>query len=218
MTTGRINQIPYLAGAAAGREAQRRGPGPPEGTRVWIFGRGGEPPDRDGPPAYRGAAGDHPIAPTKPLNTGPRAGVPTVCTLAGGGWLRHAVIGWRTPPADTLDRAVPAGGAASRNLGDGMASGHASTDSSSAGGLAASGLRVPGDGGHGARVSRREVPHRPPGLGARRRRGGGEGTGQAGKKKCGDDVVSRRRRLTLRGCIEMGFAHLYTYSPTIVGV
>jgi hypothetical protein len=89
-------------------------------------------------------ADDHPIAPTKPLETSPTRRCSNRVALADGGWLRHMALGWRdrTPrarrrTADTTGRLPP------RIYASGMASGQPSTDSNGAGDPGAPRLRLP---------------------------------------------------------------------------
>jgi hypothetical protein len=111
MTTGRINQVTTWQGAWGSnppRGGRSQEPRPPKG---WCVAHGRDV--RDAQPKRRpgvpGRPNDHPIAPTKPLNTGPHAG-PT-STLTGDGWLQHTVIGWRNQPhGHAGERRIPRGG------------------------------------------------------------------------------------------------------------
>jgi len=150
MTTGRINQITNLSGHPPARGADAGtsgGPNPPaDGGESCAIRKGrNEAPGRRGSPGAPGEdADDHPIAPTKPLETSPTRRCSNRVALTGGGWLRHVALGWRdrTPrarrrTADTTGR-LPPGISVS-----GVASGQPSTDSSSAGDQEAPGLRLP---------------------------------------------------------------------------
>jgi|tagenome__1003787_1003787.scaffolds.fasta_scaffold19764810_1 hypothetical protein len=111
MTTGRINQITSLLGGPrpAGEPARRGGPRPRRG-RVSLNGRGarGARPARP-PPAYRGGASGHQIAPSRLLSAGPHAEIPATARTGRDG-LRHTALGrGARPPRDRRRTAYGAG-------------------------------------------------------------------------------------------------------------
>ena len=133
MTTGRINQIPYLAGVPGRRRGRTQGhPGPPGGTRVVYTSRGVTTRAVRG--ARRtGAPNAHPIAPTKPLSAGPHAG--RTARPRGGRWPAAAcrVRAEDRTPVVTLAKSGYHRAAPSQSLQASVARGQASTDSISAG-------------------------------------------------------------------------------------
>ena len=156
MTTGRINQITRW-GAPPGRaptpgpKHQREVPpgrahNPRGGQSVYQEGtpEGARP--RRQPRRTGDDIDDHPIAPTKPLSTGPHAGVqrPGPPLRAGGGLLRHTALGRRVRPRGRRRRtAVPTGRLPPGIFASGVVSDHPSTDSGGAGDQRAPGLRTP---------------------------------------------------------------------------
>ena len=116
MTTGRINQITNLSGTPEGlaqRQPARRAQ-PPRGRGRELRYKEGAPesarPSRQ-PRRTGGATGDHPIAPTKPLETSPQRRCSDRVALTDGGRLRHMAFGWRTGPRGHAgERRIPQGG------------------------------------------------------------------------------------------------------------
>lgn len=113
MTTGRINQVATWPGDLGGQPASRRavpGTWTPEGVVRSTRKERTRRSTAAAPPAYRGDTSDYPIAPTKPLSTGPHAG-PT--RRPCGRWLA-AAYGPRVEGPDPVDNAderrIPRGG------------------------------------------------------------------------------------------------------------
>jgi len=104
MTTGRINQIPYLAGAPGRRRGRTRGhPGPPEGDQSSVYQSGCDHPGGSGGPAYRGLLTPiqlPPLSPSARVRT--QAGPPA--PEGAGGRLRHTAFGRRTGPRRSRSR------------------------------------------------------------------------------------------------------------------
>ncbi|KAJ6060123.1 hypothetical protein N7444_001977 [Penicillium canescens] len=112
MTTGRINQVSNVARRLGGQPASRRAvpsAWTPEGAVLYKEGTY-ETFNRSGTPGVPGDTSDYPIAPTKPLSTGPHAG-PT--RRPCGRWLA-AAYGPRVKGPDPVDNAderrIPRGG------------------------------------------------------------------------------------------------------------
>src|SRR3954464_7699119 len=118
MTTGRINQVSNVARRLGGQPASRRAvpsAWTPEGAVRSTRKERTRRSTAAAPPAYRGDTSDYPIAPTKPLSTGPHAG-PT--RRPCGRWLA-AAYGPRVEgpdPVDNADERRIRGAAPSRNL------------------------------------------------------------------------------------------------------
>ena len=113
MTTGRINQVSNVARHLGGQPASRRAvpsAWTPEGAVRSTRKERTRRSTAAAPPAYRGDTSDYPIAPTKPLSTGPHAG-PT--RRPCGRWLA-AAYGPRVEGPDPVDNAderrIPRGG------------------------------------------------------------------------------------------------------------
>ena len=122
MTTGRINQITRIAAESPPEaDAPKALPtSPPRRRTECISGRDARSARPPRQPRLTGKdANGHPIAPTKPLRTGPHADRPSPSLRQAGGWaaLRHTALGRRDrTPWSRRRTAATLGAAPSRNL------------------------------------------------------------------------------------------------------
>jgi hypothetical protein len=202
MTTGRINQITRSLGARGGVEAPRGadptpGPCPRRGRKIGIRNRRTSAQLRRPAPSAPGepptAIHLPPLSPSAPVRT---QGIPPAPLRARAGCgIRPS--GGGTGPVDNADeRRLPRAGSLQESGLQDLASGQGSTDSISAGGARAPGLRSTAD---------------QPGAAA----------GESPPRCCVQDRIDHQRQ-TRRGSrsnreVIQRWLHLYTYSPASLG-
>ena len=212
MTTGRINQITRIAAESPpGADAPKALPtSPPRRRTECISGRDARSARPPRQPRLTGKdANGHPIAPTKPLRTGPHADRPSPSLRQAGGLGCPAAYGPREEGPDPVvtpaNGGYPRSGSLQESFVSGVASGHPSTDPISAGRHTAPGLRPP----------------RPPRPVAVRLRTAGTAADEYPRHwnrapRAHSLQPQKGSRSGMENCIGE-FPHLYTYSPTPVG-